>query len=272
VTATIAGLSLAALAAVVYSLGTSDGDQLTRRAWARMVLLGASGLSLLPGCLTRKRPGGREVTVTCYARLSPDDSPPSGSLLAKWARLGKVWREMSAHLKRKPFDPEGEAEFKQLETEMKEALDALPAWPELRAVVEQRWAHIHRRQYVAATCYEMMVGGPPPARGAVEQQVKELEQLVGEGKLTKEAAQKAAEAIGVQAAYYVRLDQAEKQAGDDGPWEAWGELWKQYEAGEIVPGASAELAGQRLAELTVDDLGLLAGQPQEGEGLPPANR
>jgi hypothetical protein len=268
VTTTIAGLGLAALAAVLYSLGTSDGERFTRRAWARIVLLGASGLSFLPGCLTRKRNDGRDVTVTCYAPLPPDDPPPSSSLLAKWARLGKVWREMSGHLKREPFDPEGEAEFKELETEMEAALDALPAWPELRGVVEQRWAHIHRRQYVAATCYEMMMGGPPPARGAVEEQVKELEQLVAEGKLTKEAAGKAAETLGVQAEYYVRLDEAEKRAGDDGPWGAWDELWKQYEAGEIVPGAPAELAGQRLAELTVDDLGLLGGQPAENEGLP----
>ena len=261
-TTIVAGLGTVALAALLYSLGTPDGERLTRRAWARLFILGASGLSFLPGCLLSRRPAHGDDGAGADAVEDP--------LLAKWARLGKVWREMSAHLKRKAYDPKGEAEFNELKTEMAEAFDALPAWPELRAVVEQRWAHIHRGHYFPATCYEPMMGGALPARGAVEEQVKQLEQLVAKGKLTKEAATKAAEALGVQAEYFLRLDGIEAEIGDEDwekRWQLEGELWKEYEANEIEPGSGAELAGRRLAELTVDDLGLLAGVPEENEGM-----
>jgi len=271
VTTIIAGLGVVALVVLLYSLGTPDGERLTRRAWARLLIVGASGLSFLPGCLTRGRGAGGGVTVTCYAPPPPpDDTPGNATLLGKWARLGKVWREMSAHLKKKAYDPQGEAEFNELKTEMAAALDALPAWPELRAVVEQRWAHVHRGHYVPATCYEPMMGGALPARNAVEEQVKALEQLVAEGKLTKEVAAKAAEALGLQAEYFIRLAGIEAETGDqdwEKRWKLEGELWKGYEANEIEPGPGAALAGQRLAELTVDDLGLLAGVPEENEGM-----
>jgi polyhydroxyalkanoate synthesis regulator phasin len=268
---TMVACSLAALAAVLLALATPDGERLTRRAALRLVIWGASGLSLLPGCLLRSRQAQGGTTVTCYAPPPPPPDPDQPtSLLGKWARLGRIWREMSVHLRGKAYDPEGEAEFNELKTAMGEALDALPASPELREVFEQRWAHIHRAHYVPATCYEMMMGGAPPARDAVEEQVKELEELVAEGKLTRETARKAAEALGVQAEYYMRLRKIEAQTTDDESqkqWELRTKLWEQYEADEIVPGVPAELAGKRLAELTADALGLLAGDPQENEGM-----
>jgi hypothetical protein len=73
--------------------------------------------------------------------------------------------------------------------------------------------------------------------------------------------------LGVQAEYFVRLDETQAEADNGEYWEAWQALWEQYEADEIAPSPAAQLAGKRLVELTVDDLGLLAGRVQENEGL-----
>ncbi len=218
---------------------------ITRRACLRLAVLAATGLSLVPG-------------------LRASGSTP----LDKWSRLGHVWREMSAHAKgQRGRVGLGKPAFDKLKTEMTAALDALPASPALRVVFEERWAHIDRTQYAMATCYKMVAGGPPPARSAVEEQVKELEQLTAEGRLTKEAAAKAAGVLAVQAEYLVRVRAAERAADGEQLWEAWGKLLDDYRANRIKPGEPASLAGKRLAEMTVSRLGWLAGPPKEDEGI-----
>ena len=111
------------------------------------------------------------------------------------------------------------------------------------------------------------MASPSPRHDAsesIEEQVKQLEQLVAEGKLTREAAQKAADVLAVD------LEVLRQFAEPPEDWEEQQELREQiderWDAGEITPSPGSDLAGKRLAELTVDDLGLLAGPPQENEG------
>jgi hypothetical protein len=220
----------------LYGLSGEEGERVTRRAWARLAILAATGLSFFPGCGSDRPP------------------PAVRSLLRRWAKLGRIWREMSVH-RRGEWDPyfEGAGRFLRLQEDMRRALEALPAWPELSIVFERRWQHILQLRYQYPICYPPTLSTTclsVPPEYAVEQQVEELERLVGEQRLSKAAALRAAEVIAVQAERMLN----------------WG-------IGEnIQPGPAALLAGERLTELTADKLGWLARRPREGEGFPPTNR
>lgn len=267
----IAILALAAfclLSAALYALSRQGHALQPRRAALRLLVLGAAGLSLWPGCLTRG--SGSQTTG---AAEDPDGGGDGtvGPALAKWARLGRIWRELTAHYKAERGDHQaGKAAFDKLKTEMTEALDALPAWPELRAVFEERWAHIDRSRYSMATCYKMMPGGIPAARHKVEEQVETLQQLVVEGKLTEDAALKASGVLAVQAEYMARNQEAEEAVKGEAGWEEVRKLWEEYNEGKTKAGLEADLAGKRLAELTVDKVGWLAGPPGSGNEPPVA--
>ena len=255
-----AGFGLAVTgAAIAFLLGRLSHDSsFARRAHLRLLILAAAGLSLWPGCLSRdgglQNAGGSEEP-------DGDDDTPAGPLLEKWARLGRVWRELTAHHKGERGDhTTGKAAFDKLKAEMTKALDALPAWPELRAVFDERWAHIDRSRYSMATCYKMLPGGIPAARDKVEEQVVTLQQFVDTGKLTEEAALKAAGVLAAQAEYMARNQEAEQREEEAG-WEAVRKLWEEYNEGKIEAGTEAHRAGKRLTELTVEKVGWLAGPP-----------
>jgi hypothetical protein len=264
-------LALAAfclLSAALYALSRQGNALQARRAALRLLILGAAGLSLWPGCLIRT--SGSQTTGEAGEPGGGDDGTAHPAL-SRWARLGRVWRELTAHYKGERGDYQaGKAAFDKLKTEMSEALNALPAWAELRAVVDERWAHIDRSRYSMVTCYKMMPGGIPAARHKVEEQVEMLQQLVDEGKLTEDAALKASGVLAVQAEYMARNQEAEDKANDEAGWEEVRKLWEEYNNGKIEAGSQAELAGKRLTEMTVDKMGWLAGPPGSADDPPVA--
>jgi hypothetical protein len=267
----IAALGAAAfcvLSGALYALSRKGTTLRPRRAALRLLILGAAGLSLWPGCLTRD---GGSQTAGGSEEPDGDDDGTASPALRKWARLGRIWRELTAHYKGERGDHQtGKAAFDKLKAEMTEALGALPAWPELSAVFEERWAHIDRSRYSMATCYKMMPGGIPAARHKVEEQVETLQQLVDEGKLTEDAALKASSVLAIQAEYMARNQEAEQAAEGEAGWEAVRKLWDAYNEGNIEAGAQAELAGKRLTELTVDKMGWLVGPPESAKQPPAA--
>ncbi len=255
----LAAAAFCGLAALLYAFRKQDVACTSRRATVRLVILAAAGLSLWPGCLTR---GSGSQNTSGSEEPDGDDDGTASPALEKWARLGRIWRELTAHYKGERGDQKtGKAAFDKLKTEMTEALDAFPAWPELAAVFEERWAHIDRSRYSMATCYKMLPGGIPAARHKVEEQVETLQQLVDEGKLTEEAALKASGVLAAQAEYMARNQEAEEAAEGEAGWEEVRKLWEEYNDGKIEAGPEADLAGRRLAELTVDKVGWLAGPP-----------
>jgi hypothetical protein len=169
--------------------------------------------------------------------------------------LGRIWRELSAHARGKYEREDGEERLKALEAEANNALAALPAWPELRALFEERLAHVRRSRYVMATCYEPTPWGPMMPRGRVEQQMTELRRLVDEGKVTRDAAEKAARKVAVEAEYMTQLGALE--TGNEEPWAKQEALWERYRDGKIVAGEGAQRAGRRVVEFEVDTVGLL---------------
>ena len=240
-----------------------DAGSLSRRAWARVALWGAVGVSLLPGC--RRKPG--DGTVTCYVPVATKGGGGGGggSLLSRWAELGRVWRELSKHNTDPGQDREQRlAEFATLRAEMQAALDALPAWPELRLVFEERALHIDALRYSLAMCYAAGPGGSDRPRVAVEEQVAALHKLVEEGKLTEAAASKAAAVLAKQAEYYAQSDRLRDTEAAPPPDKVKA-LEAQHREGALKPSDAATLAGKRLVELTVDALGMLAGAPTEAE-------
>jgi len=240
---TVALSALAGIIAgiVLCAIGTSHDQPVTRRAWLRLAILGATGLSLLPGC------GGE-------GRPAPD------SLVRRWARLGRVWRDLTAHLRDRRGD------WRELETRMQAALEALPAWHALRLVFEERYTHIGRLLY-GPTCYAPLPPGCyPTPQFVVEQQVEELGKLVAKGRLSEAAARKAADVLAIQAEYMVQENETEGLPWDE-RWPILEELNKRYCDGNLEARLSAILAGERLVELTVDDLGWLAGPPQQNEAV-----
>ncbi len=242
-----------------------DHPSLSRRAWARLALFGAVGLSFLPGCRRPRILGG----PTCYA--PPPPRPEGGGMigtssLARWAELGRVWRELG-RLNTNPGEhvDERRAEFDSVKRDMEHALDALPAWPELRIVFEERVKHIDLLHYSQITCYAPSPASTPQPRAVVEEQVAALGKLVEEGKLTKEAAAKAAGVLAKQAEYYVQAQRLQDEAGGAYPHDALEALGQQYNEGALKPSQAATRAGKCLVEFTVDDLGLLADEPTEEE-------
>ena len=91
-------------------------------------------------------------------------------------------------------------------------------------------------------------------------------ELVAEGRLSERAALRAAGVLAVQAEYVVQENEIRKL-----PYEQWypalDELDERYCNGALEARRPAILAGQRLVELTVDDLGWLAGPPRPNEGV-----
>jgi hypothetical protein len=73
-----------------------------------------------------------------------------------------------------------------------------------------------------------------------------------------------------QAELHVQSHRLQEAAGGGDYMEDLQALNKQYLDGKLTPSGPAKLAGERLVELTVDDLGLLAGQPTEEELHKPA--
>ncbi|MBM3472475.1 MAG: hypothetical protein FJX75_04280 [Armatimonadetes bacterium] len=240
-----------------------DEVPLTRKGWLRMALWGAAGLSLLPasllGCKRKVPP------PTCYAPPPPDPKsvtlgmnakPVEGDgVLARWAELGRIWRELSAHSRGKYEGKEGEKKLKALEAEMAKALTALPAWTELRRLFEERAAHVYREHYFLATCYRMAPWNPMQAQGDVEKQMTALQKLIEEGTLTKEAAEKAAQAVAADAEYLTQL--RAMYDGGEAARAKFEPVHEAYQAGKLKPGEGAERAGRHVVELEVDKPGLL---------------
>ncbi|MBM3472473.1 MAG: hypothetical protein FJX75_04270 [Armatimonadetes bacterium] len=94
------------------------------------------------------------------------------------------------------------------------------------------------------TCYDMALTPAMRSGPEIEAQVEQLKALEAEGKLTTEAARKAAAALALQAEYL-----------------AQGALAGTPGAAHIKPGAGAQKAGEQLVEMTVDRPGMLGGVP-----------
>jgi len=220
--------ALLVAACVVCLLVHPEGRPVTRRAFTRVAIWTGAGLSLLVGC-------------------GSDGPLVDDRLLRKWARLGWVWRRMSGFRDRNAVPDVWDA-WAALQIEMRKALKALPAWPELEVAFEQRYEYINT-MYIMVPCYAPMMAAikaAPPA-SVLDDRVWELERLVKEGALTQRALRKAAKVLAVQ------VERLARPAGGDNP----------------TPTAESALAGKRLAELTVDRLGVLAGPPKQDEGFPP---
>jgi len=220
--------ALLAAACVACLLAHPECKPVTRRAFTRLAIWAGAGLSFLVGC------GSGAVPV--------DDG-----LLRKWARLGRVWRRMSEFRNRYQI-PDLLDAWAALQIEMRKALEALPAWPELEVAFERRWEYMNL-YYVTVPCYApplMAVQALPPDY-ILDQRVRELERLMEQGTLTYQALRKAAEVLAVE------VERLARPAGGDNP----------------TPTPESALAGKRLAELTVDQLGALAGPPKQNEGFPP---
>ena len=109
---------------------------LTRRAWTRLTIWGAVGLSLFPGC--RPKPKAARPQPVCYELASPLPAKPT--LLERWGELGRLWREMGQHYRAQGEGPgAGPSVFADLRQELKEALDAVDASEDLRLAFEARW-------------------------------------------------------------------------------------------------------------------------------------
>jgi hypothetical protein len=254
------GLPTAALILLVLAclVPLPEGRSMTRRAWARLALLALIGLSPLPGC----------------GRQSPAPGlPPDHPLLRKWVQLGKVWRDlMACNKEAEEGHAWSEPEFDTLTEEMEAALDALPAWPELRDVVEIQRERIYQRHYEDFPCYEMTTPGGNAffADEQIEKLARELQRLAAEGTLSETAVRNAAEAIAVHAEYIARNEETQAMESLKAGFEAWQKLDDTYRKGELKASPAADLAGKRLVEMTLDDISHLAGPPQSNEGL--ANR
>jgi hypothetical protein len=222
-------VALLALACVVCLLVHPDCTPVTRRAFTRLAIWASAGLSFVVGC------GSDGVPV--------DDTQ---GLLWKWTRLGRVWRRMSEFRNRNAIPDVWDA-WAALQTEMRRALKALPAWHELRVAFEQRYDFINT-VFINVPCYAplMAIKAVPPAQ-VLDNRVWQLERLAKEGALTRQALRKAAKVLAVQ------IERLARPAGGDDP----------------TPTPESVLAGKRLAELTVNQLGVLAGPPKENEGFPP---
>jgi hypothetical protein len=233
----------------------------TRRAMLRALLWGAGGLSLLPASLLGCK--SKQVPPTCYAPPPPKDAGLAKQpVLVRWAELGAIWREMSAHARGKYEGQDGGAKLKALEAEMDNALAALRAWPELRTLFEERAAHIYREHYFLATCYEVSAWNPMQARGDVEKQMTALQKLVEEGKLTREAAEKAAQAVAVDAEYLTHLRAMDEET-DPEERSRFRAIHEQYTEGKLRPGDEAVRAGRHVVEFEAEQPGLFT---EEADG------
>ena len=209
-------------------MASRASESLSRRAFARLTIMGAVGLSLLPGC---------------------------GKQRAGWSELGAVWREINERAR----SPKGIKSFDRLEDRMDAALDAVYASPELRDAFDGRYVYVRGRQRLPSlsltTCYKMV--GPPPPRAAWDNMERRIDdRMVADGTLTEEAGEKAAAAMAE--AVEAVLQASELFVDHQDAWEQVEKLEKQYEAGELEPREAAREVGRILAVLTVDDPGWLS--------------
>jgi hypothetical protein len=132
--------------------------------------------------------------------------------------------------------------------------------PELRSLFEAHAAEAQaavRRRHTHIVAWSDDPGpyGVPRPRSEVEAEVRSLEALAAGGRLTREAALKAARSLAVQAEYMV---QARAPGADVQKLNA------AFTAHTLQPGSAADLAGKRAVELTVDRLGWLTESPAPG--------
>ncbi len=204
--------------------------------------------------------------------------------LGVFAALGSIWRTMTLHSTGKVSD--GEA-FGKLEEEMGKALGDLNALVEkeelspdaaaaLEAAFRERYAHVERSVYVMATCYKMtMLGGDiARSRGLIEEQVKALDGLAAQGKLTEAALAKAREALAIQVAFLSNVRALQEVAGGEGQAaeaarKALDELDKRYRDGKIEPGDAANDAASDLVGFTAVRRIGPPGRPEQPRYGPP---
>ncbi|MBM3497493.1 MAG: hypothetical protein FJX74_02375 [Armatimonadetes bacterium] len=227
------------------------GEHVTRRRCLGLALGGAGGLWLM-------------LASGCRA---------GRSLLDKWNRLGDVWRRFRSFeggkvgVWRRPS-------FNRFKKQMQAALSDLPAWGELRGIFEQRAGCIEsclgekEARLVGISCYARFIVGRMAAARDARKQVEQLLALVANGALTEAAARKAAAQIAREAQYIALADEAGLIPDKRRRRERERELEAQRHEDAIAPGPGAELAGDRLTELTVGKLGWLAGPPMQNEGFP----
>jgi hypothetical protein len=233
-------------------MSREDGPSLARRALLRAVLWAAGGLPLIGGAGC--------PAMTCYkpAQPLPPEGPSTSANLARWRRLGRLWRALGDHARGK-YDPsEGELKLKALEAELNNALAALLASRELRTLFEERVEHVRDSRYRLATCYKQASWSPMGPRSKVEEQMEEVRRLQAEGKLTKAAAEKAAQAIAAEAEYFVQLDGALPDTNaTQTDYEKVNRIWQRYQAHELPPTEASQSAGRDAVEFEVDDPALL---------------
>ncbi|MFQ6132977.1 MAG: hypothetical protein ACE5R4_13130, partial [Armatimonadota bacterium] len=246
-------LTLGAVAALMLVTRPRHADVvLGRRRFLVCAALGAASL-----CAVGRRFGLSSL-------FAEDDGPTKLSVLG---RLGDVWRSMSRHASGAVNDREA---WDALERRMEKALAQLEALKEdggigeeiaaaLAAAFRERHAHVYRIRYFMATCYKMtMLGGDMSnARHTIERQVETLNKLAEEGKLTKQAEEKARAAIAKEVAFQTRLRQL--QYGPDGtgdyenpPREQLTKLDEDYRGGKIKPTPASQAAAKALVDFTAN--------------------
>lgn len=210
----------------------------TRRAFARLTLWGAVGLSLVSGC--RK---------TAQKPADP------------WARLGWVWRELGRHVRENGPDKD---DFHALQDDMEAALGQVGASPELERLFEMRWSQVQGDQYrdPGLTCY----APPPPtpgwqARGDLRKQFSELERLREAGSLSEESGRKAAEVIARSLETILREDELPEHA--DTRRRRRTDLEDAIEAGGPTPRQAAARAAENVVEFSADQPGLLTDKDSD---------
>jgi hypothetical protein len=232
---------------------------LTRRAALRLTIWGAVGLSLLPGC--RPRRIARDPKPTCYEVAAPPPQRPS--VLERWAELGRVWRQMGMHYRaRGEGAGVGAKAFAELREEMRAALDGVDAGDDLRLAFTARWSHISDTVYPQATCYKMAQPNPRyDSLEDVEKRFRELDDLLAAQKLSQAAVAKAARALASDVEVLRRSEEALKDR--TAYHEAMVQLDAERTAGKLQPSPSAAWVGKRLAEMTVDRVGMLTEPPAQ---------
>lgn len=256
----MAVVGLAVAACLVLGLcAFPETKQFTRRGFTRLALWGAVGLSFLPGC----RKGGPQ------AHPSLETADPS--LVEKWARVGRLWRELNSLSTKSPKGSKrSKRSIDEVGADLDSALADLPAWPELKELVFYRKTHINCDETdEPPSCYVWSGGGPPERQGQdVSEPINELRNLVAEGKLTRRTAKKAAARMASVAELGHRARRERDEDGDV-PRGAWRGIAAEYESGTLEASPPSTLAGERIVEITVDNLGWLAGTPRRDEGMPP---
>jgi hypothetical protein len=193
-------------------------------------------------------------------------------VLAQWAELGRIFRAMGRLAKGAATDHDAaDPRFQKLRQEMGDLLDRMEASPELRALCVERSRHIfHNELGAVLTCYAY--SGPvfPEVGKDVFTRAKELERLVAEGRLTDDAARKAARYLAIDAEYATGACKVARRADNETPWDdaTVERIHREYDEQQLRPAADAVLAGNRVVEMATDQLGMLAELPAAPEAAP----